>query len=310
MQNAQSISRIHLTDLIKHREDLLAAVDASDDTPDVSSEPDYLIVKNGMETQPDGPFRTGYNALSICIAGRSRKIINDRQVEIRPQTLQFITPHHTQSIVDKSSDFETTELLFGKEFLKEAHIPEETLQKLLWIDPRYPPCFRLTGAHFKEVKQLFNKIKRESKDKKNFHRQIVRHLIIELLFRINRIEKGCLHDGAEPNSQGYRIFREFKNKVETHFKKKKTVQEYADLLNVTPKYLSEIVKKESGKTALQYIHQRIVTEAKNLLGFTNKTSKEIAYTLGFNNPSQFSRFFKRETGKTPTRYRKNRSIEH
>lgn len=82
-----------------------------------------------------------------------------------------------------------------------------------------------------------------------------------------------------------------------------TVTFLASQLALSPRYLSDLLKQETGKTALEHIHITLVMEAKNLLMSTENTIAETAYQLGFENPPYFSRLFKKEVGLTPTEYR-------
>lgn len=82
-----------------------------------------------------------------------------------------------------------------------------------------------------------------------------------------------------------------------------SVKYMAAKLALSPKYLSDLLKQETGKTALEHIHIALVIEAKNILMGTDKTIAETAYQLGFENPPYFSRLFKKEVGITPTAYR-------
>ncbi|ASO04061.1 helix-turn-helix domain-containing protein [Arenibacter algicola] len=82
-----------------------------------------------------------------------------------------------------------------------------------------------------------------------------------------------------------------------------SVKYMAAKLSLSPKYLSDLLKQETGKTALEHIHIALVVEAKNILMGTDKTVAETAYQLGFENPPYFSRLFKKEVGVTPTEYR-------
>lgn len=83
-----------------------------------------------------------------------------------------------------------------------------------------------------------------------------------------------------------------------------SVKYMADQLHVSPGYLSDMLKKETGKTAIELIHTFLISEAKNLLKGVDNRVAEIANTLGFENFSYFSRFFKKETGITPNQFKK------
>ena len=83
-----------------------------------------------------------------------------------------------------------------------------------------------------------------------------------------------------------------------------TVKMMADELYVSPRYLSDLLKQETGKTAIDLIHIFLISEAKNLLKRADNTIGEVAYTLGFENLPYFSRLFKKEVGMSPNQFRK------
>ena len=82
-----------------------------------------------------------------------------------------------------------------------------------------------------------------------------------------------------------------------------TVNYMAGELNLSPRYLSDLLKQETGKTAIELIHLFLISEAKNLLTGTDHSVSEIAYKLGFENPPYFSRLFKKETGMSPNQFK-------
>ncbi|MBB5637085.1 AraC-like DNA-binding protein [Pedobacter cryoconitis] len=82
-----------------------------------------------------------------------------------------------------------------------------------------------------------------------------------------------------------------------------TVKYLADRVNLSPGYLSDLLKKETGKNTLDHIHFYLIEEAKNTLLSTNKSVSEIAYALGFDYPQYFNKLFKQKTGKTPIEFR-------
>ena len=82
-----------------------------------------------------------------------------------------------------------------------------------------------------------------------------------------------------------------------------TVNHMASQLHLSPKYLSDLLKQETGKTALELIHLYMISEAKNMLVGGDRSISEIAYQLGFENPPYFSRLFKKEVGMSPKDYK-------
>jgi YesN/AraC family two-component response regulator len=99
------------------------------------------------------------------------------------------------------------------------------------------------------------------------------------------------------------ILQSLKNAIETHYKEKHAVSDYANILNITPKALAKITKTHLNKNLLALISERIIIEAKRELYLTNKSVKQIAYELGYHDEYYFSRFFKTNTDVSPQTYR-------
>ena len=110
-----------------------------------------------------------------------------------------------------------------------------------------------------------------------------------------RIEAG---DNTQEIEVEKGMIRSFKLLLEDNFKKYHMVSEYASMLNVTPNYLNEVVSRAVKVSAKELITERIILEAKRMLLFSDKSSKEIGYSLGFDDPSHFSTFFKKGAGVT------------
>lgn len=99
------------------------------------------------------------------------------------------------------------------------------------------------------------------------------------------------------------VLKNLKNYIEEHFRTKHSVSEYADMLSVSAKTLAKIVKTHFNKTIGELISERIIIEAKRELYLTNKSIKEIAFDLGYNDEYYFSRFFKKNADVSPQHYR-------
>jgi len=118
------------------------------------------------------------------------------------------------------------------------------------------------------------------------------------------------NSGLKKNlTRSEQISSEFLILIEEHYWQKKSVKEYALILGITPKHLSETIKSTLHHSALSYIHVRIVKEIQYLLCFNDMSIKQISYALNFETLSQMGRFFKRHEGISPKEYRlKNKVI--
>ena len=99
------------------------------------------------------------------------------------------------------------------------------------------------------------------------------------------------------------LFQQFLENIQRRRVKKLNVAKYAQELNVTPKYLSAVCIKNSGKTSLEWITEGVVKDICEYLKNTNLSAKEIASRLGFNNPSFFGKYVRKQLGCTPSEYR-------
>ncbi|MBW3467038.1 helix-turn-helix domain-containing protein [Arthrospiribacter ruber] len=127
-------------------------------------------------------------------------------------------------------------------------------------------------------------------------------------FRCNIIIKLIIREIEKITTQHHRplipeLLLKYLSDIDEFYKKEKSMVFYAEKLNITPNYLNIICKKHLGKTAYSLIKSRISLEAKRLLSISNITVKELAFELGFQDPANFSKFFREETGTSPSDFR-------
>lgn len=109
---------------------------------------------------------------------------------------------------------------------------------------------------------------------------------------------------ADLKEDRFSLLRQFNVLVEQHFRTEHRVQFYAEKLFKSPKTISNIFSQYGDKSPQQIIHERIASEAKRLLYYSDKSMKEIALHLGFDDPAHFSKFFRNQTGENATDVRK------
>lgn len=112
-------------------------------------------------------------------------------------------------------------------------------------------------------------------------------------------KNSSFNSGSQKNT----IATKFKQVIREKYKQYKQVKDFANLLNITPLYLNEVIKEITGFVASYWIQQEVILEAKRLLYYTDLNVKEIAYELGYEDHTYFSRFFKKNTGLTASEFR-------
>ncbi len=100
------------------------------------------------------------------------------------------------------------------------------------------------------------------------------------------------------------LFEEFMALLQQHNKRERNVGFYAERMDITPKYLSTVVKEVSGKTAARWIDDSVILEAKTLLKYSGLSIREIAAQLNFSTQSFFGKYFKQHTGTSPSLYKR------
>ena len=141
------------------------------------------------------------------------------------------------------------------------------------------------------------------------HRLATRALLALIAIEAARLAASRARTGsvtlapADPTLQALRAL------VDEQFRVHRQIAFYADRLNMTADRLNDLVKRATGVTAGHLIRQRVLTEAKRELVFSNRAIHDIAYDLGFSDPSHFARFFRKQTGMTPQDFRQGRGVK-
>lgn len=154
----------------------------------------------------------------------------------------------------------------------------------------------------RKLSLLLEVFKDEFSHTDNIQGEMLVILLKRLIILCTRLAKKQI-DLDKTASDDVEIVRNFNYLVDMHFREKKTVAEYADLMNRSPKTLSNVFSKNSVKSPLQVIHDRTVLEARRLLSYTDKSINEVAYELGYQEPAGFFKLFKKLMGKSPQNFR-------
>ncbi|MEM6396160.1 MAG: helix-turn-helix domain-containing protein [Bacteroidota bacterium] len=165
-----------------------------------------------------------------------------------------------------------------------------------------PMLLKLDEAHQHKFNLLSQVFIDEFGNHDNLQGEMMRMLLKRLIVILTRLAK-VQHLKTKPHGDELDTIRQFNLLVEQHFATKHQVQDYAELLFKSPKTLSNLFGKYSDKTPLQVIRERMALEAKRLLRYSDKPISEIGYDLGFSESAHFSRFFKKMSGYSASKFR-------
>lgn len=164
---------------------------------------------------------------------------------------------------------------------------------------------QLGENEIRKISLLFEVFKDEFESADDIQGEMLRMLLVRLIIIITRLAKSQYLNPQNLEENKFDLVRQFNLMVENHYRTEHEVQFYAAKLNKSPKTISNFFALYGHKTPLQIIQERVTLEAKRLFYYTDKTSKEIAYDLGFDDAAHFSRFFKNQTKQSPTEFKRS-----
>ena len=251
----------------------------------------------------DEPHRHNYYTVLIVNKAKGQHKIDFNSYELSNKQIYFVAPGQVHQVIEEEQSFGFA-MTFSNQFLIENSIQLSFIESLnLFQNYGQNPPLIPTENQFEAIEgfsnQIFNLFNSEANMKFLSIGAFLKLLLIECnnICSINPIE-------SEIDSSGDNLIRLFKNEVEKNYKKEHSTTFYANKLFITPDHLNRTFKAKIGKTAKDYIQARIITEAKRLLYFTDLSNKEIGFELGFNEPANFSAFFKKQTQVSPSNFKK------
>ncbi len=166
------------------------------------------------------------------------------------------------------------------------------------------PFLALTDPQVADLVDLFERMAYEYQSDNPYRHEVIRSYLTILLLRIKlSYEQTVLTAPSLPPTRAVQLTRDFQTLLTQRVRFDRSVSSYADQLCVTPKHLSEQLRRTSGQSAHQLIAEQLLLEAKTLLLQTDQTITEIAFELGFHDAAHFFKFFRHLTRQSPTAYR-------
>lgn len=231
-------------------------------------------------------------------------VYNNQQLTLHPDDLYIYSPGMHVTVVEASDDYHGICLLADENVSIELPIVRDLVRLAYQPIIRLHEC-KLTLAH-DDALILADKMREIIAYLHSTH--IYKAEVLRMLYTIflldmqNAQEKAISHLYVPKRTE--EVFYAFMRLLPQHFAKQHNISFYADRLNITPTYLSRIVRKLTGRTVIDYINQMLLMEASFLLRTTSLSVAQVADLLSFADTASFSKFFTRMKGLSPGRYRR------
>jgi AraC-like DNA-binding protein/mannose-6-phosphate isomerase-like protein (cupin superfamily) len=237
--------------------------------------------------------------------------IDFKTYEIEEGSIHFVSPEQVHRL-RREKQVTGFVISFTADFFLNEAINETFIDTLPFFnDSEASPILPVRSREDRnELTQLISKIEREFNSVRNDKMEMIASYLLNFLLLSRRLYETNQVSKEDLTSRST-LVRNFKKAIEVNFREKKSVSEYAQLLNISSGHLNDTIQKEVGKTASELLYARIILEAKRLLYHSAHSVKEIAADLNYDDPSHFSRFFKNHTGQTPEQFRiSTREMSH
>lgn len=277
--------------------EFLASIPVENRSPDPYFYCMRLRKNDGVLYKP--PFRRGFYFVGLLTNAAKTKIsYNTTNASNLDSVLVFQAPGLIYSFY-KSTDTQGYLIYFKKESL--SFFKPEIESEFPFFNTVETNFFRIDNLKFTELAHGFEDVFTDHEQ--SAIPRVTSLKFVCLLYKLK--EHVLLNQWNERFATPQQLLlKKFLALVNAHYLDRRMVEDYADMLAITPNHLSQFVKSTSGKKALAHINARIITEAKSLLQYSSLDVAEIGYRLNFSDPANFGKFFKKHTDLTPLDFRK------
>lgn len=248
----------------------------------------------------------GFNII-LCLKGSIKFNINIEPYELTAGTLIAIAPDCVVTVDPADiNDLEAYIFAMSPDFLRDINFEVNMIAAPREQHHGKPSTLQLTSNEIQLIRRYFDLIHFNTIENSNaiYVRSISRSLIAAMFYQMLQFinSRSDNDDNTGSLSRRANYVKEFMQLVHQNFRTERGVAFYASKLFITPKYLSQIIKESTGRSAAEWIDQYVIIEAKNLLRFSGKNVQQVAYELNFPNQSSFGKYFKNLTGMSPTKF--------
>jgi len=191
--------------------------------------------------------------------------------------------------------------LFEQSIFHESKIIENFLFDQMCLDVNeFSPTYYFDPEFHDQLEYLVTSAWNEYRSENKLRHQLVYNQLSQLILYSMRSKETTTISEADSKNQN--IYIAFRRMLNSNFKELRKVKDYAEVLHISEKQLNELVHQKTGNTVSALIYKQLILEAKRLLN-TGMSAKEVSYELNYIDPAHFSKFFKAQTGLSPSEFK-------
>ncbi|TKG94004.1 AraC family transcriptional regulator [Puteibacter caeruleilacunae] len=249
-------------------------------------------------------YTTDFFQIVFVNQGKGTLLLNDQTIEIKANDVLFISQHQKHKWHFEPDSFNATFLVFQEDFLNDFFSDQYFTYRLMYFYQIDSPLFLNLPSDAKDqyISQL-KEIKQELVHVQTDSVHLIRSILYYVLTKLNRTYSEEYKISATDTNNS--IALQFRKLVEQNINTKQRVEDYAEMLKVSRISLNKAVKKQFNQTTAEFLKARLVYKIKMELIYSNKSIDELAMEFNFSESNHFSRFFKAQTGLTPSNYRED-----
>ena len=262
------------------------------------------------EGNPEGsiipfPFRADHFSLVLLKKGQAHFQVNLLKFTLKENHVLLMAPHVVRQLTYLSDDCEVTWVAFTPEYLSSAGVHVKEIEVFEFLSAQLNPMLSACDEDFNGLLGILNllQFKLDTANTRVYQEDMMLHLFAALVYELSSLYKTqqILTDVKRTRKEDltYKFFK----LLPLHIKAERSIQAYAALLNVSPKYLSQTIKEVTSMPAGNHIDEMVLLEAKLLLHSTELSIGQVAAELHFGDQFIFSKYFKKQCGLTPSQYR-------
>jgi AraC-like DNA-binding protein len=272
----------------------------------------FEIFHRCMVKDAIAPHRLDFYGVMLVTKGGGVYSLGTHEYYVQENSLCFISP---QMISAWQAEMQVDNMgylcMFSESFFSVSHNQSVFLQELPFFQLDGSPVIHLDTAQAEQFQSIFKLLASEFKNANDYSHPVYRGLLQALLNKALSwyTTSECIQTPVAHHSM--RLVKAFRALYMQDFERigkgqglqLRKISEYAEELGVSQNHLNDTIKDVTGHSAGQLIKQQLANQATMCLMHADKSISEIAYALGFEDPSYFARFYKNQTGQSPTEYR-------